>query len=399
MLPLHTHGQFTAPLHQRPLKVLQLEEALSLAYPPDQTLIDLRSEPSAVDKSALVDIGFHGFIEMGQPKEINAPRTLYSLKLQEVVSNGDVINVRSNGQVSVLYRRSANANALFVTERCNSHCLMCSQPPRDDDDSWRISEILNLIPLIDRDLAQLGITGGEPTLLGPDLKRIIDAVKVGLPSTSLHILTNGRHFSDRTLVDEMESALGRVQWAIPLYAETASRHDYVVQSEGAFEQTLHGIYNLAERKHSIEIRMVLHKATVGRLAAFAEFLYRNLPFVDHVAMMGLEPMGFAKTNRAALWIDPLDYAQELTDAVWYLHDRGIRTSIYNTPLCVLPKDAWPFAQKSISDWKNVFSDECANCSVNGQCGGFFRSAGPTWKSRGIRSIRGERADEGLAEIS
>lgn len=399
MLPLHTHGRFTGAPLPYPVKVLTLQEALTCSYPPDRVFIDLRKEGAAVDKSALAEVGFGGFVELKPAEKENASRTLHSLRLQAVVAPGDVIRIRPNGQSSVLYRRDANANTLFVTERCNSHCLMCSQPPRDTDDSWRISEILELIPLIDQGLAQLGITGGEPTLLGPDLKRILNAVKSELPSTALHILTNGRRFADSALVDEMEIGVGRVQWAIPLYADTAARHDYIVQSEGAFRQTLNGIYNLAERHHSIEIRMVLHKATVGRLKAFAEFLYRNMPFVDHVAMMGLEPMGYAKANRDALWIDPLNYVDELTDAVWYLHDRGIRTSIYNTPLCVLPRSVWRFAQKSISDWKNVFSDECSDCSVNEQCGGFFKSAGPNWKSRGIRSISGEEADEKLVAIS
>jgi hypothetical protein len=99
-----------------------------------------------------------------------------------------------DGQVNVLYRRGANANSLFLTERCNSRCLMCSPPPRDDDDGWRVDELLELIGLIDDDLPQLGFTGGEPTLLGPRLAELIRACKAALPRTGR---TRPRHQNPR----------------------------------------------------------------------------------------------------------------------------------------------------------------------------------------------------------
>jgi hypothetical protein len=34
---------------------------------------------------------------------------------------------------------------------------------------------------------------------------------------------------------------------------------------------------------------------------------RNLPFVDHVALMGLQNTGFAIANDALPWIDSMDY--------------------------------------------------------------------------------------------
>jgi hypothetical protein len=40
-------------------------------------------------------------------------------------------------------------------------------------------------------------------------------------------------------------------------------------------------------------------------------LARNFSFVDHVALMGLENMGFALANQSVLRIDPLDYQADL----------------------------------------------------------------------------------------
>jgi hypothetical protein len=75
-----------------------------------------------------------------------------------------------------------------------------------------------------------------------------------------------------------------------------------------------------------------------------------------------------------LWIDPWDYQDQLEAAVEVLSTRGMNVSIYNHQLCVLRKSLWKFARKSISDWKNIYLDECQSCSAREQCGGFFQWA-------------------------
>jgi His-Xaa-Ser system radical SAM maturase HxsC len=348
--------------------------------------VRLRLEDN-VDEDALRELGFAATVRPSAPSGRRALPTIHSLRHPEVVSSGDAIRVRpATGLVSVLFRRGANANSLFVTGQCNSRCLMCSQPPTSEDDSWLVAEILDLLPLIDPDVDVLGVTGGEPTLLGPALGELIRRCAATLPSTGLHVLTNGRNFADATLADSVSDGAGRVVWAIPLYADVASRHDFVVQAEGAFEATLNGIYNLTERGHAIEIRFVVHAQTVQRMEHLAEFIYRNMPFVGHVALMGLEPMGYAKANRNVLWVDPIDYAPALARTALYLRDRGIRTSIYNIPLCVLPSETWSLARQSISDWKNVYDPACEACGARSRCCGFFASYGPAWRSRGIRPL-------------
>jgi hypothetical protein len=129
--------------------------------------------------------------------------------------------------------------------------------------------------------------------------------------------------------------------------------------------------------------------TIPRLRQLAAFIYRRLPFVGHVALMGLEPMGFAKSNRERLWIDPADYLEELDDALFFLAHRGINVSIYNLPLCILPRRMWPYARQSISAWKNAYPAECEPCEVKEHCAGFFASAGPTWRSRAVHPITSE----------
>jgi His-Xaa-Ser system radical SAM maturase HxsC len=251
---------------------------------------------------------------------------------------------------------------------------MCSQPPVDRDDSGLVSINLEAIRLMDPPPSSLGITGGEPTLLGEHLFRIMAELGQRMPDAEIHMLTNGRRFARPEFTEAFVQARHpRLTACIPLYADSAPEHDYVVQSRGAFDQTIQGLYQLARYEQPVEIRVVLHKLTIPRLRDLAVFIYRNLPFADHIALMGLEITGFTRPNLNELWVDPYDYQPQLRAAVETLVTRGMHVSIYNHPLCLLPRPLWKFAQKSISDWKNVYLDECAACGVRIQCGGFFKS--------------------------
>src|SRR5262249_35838764 len=145
------------------------------------------------------------------------------------------------------------------------------------------------------------------------------------------------------------------------------------------------VLKLKDQHQSVEIRVVLHAITAPRIIETCRWLARNLPFVDHVALMGLENTGFVLANSDLLWIDPLDYREALAEAVELLAANKINTSVYNLPRCLLARSVWPFAVKSISDWKNGYIDECERCIERPQCSGFFTSGRPRF-SRGISPI-------------
>lgn len=293
----------------------------------------------------------------------------------DYVKDGDILRFDPSGQVTVLYRKNSAFNAMLVTERCNSKCLMCSQPPRDVDDDYLIEDWLKAIPLMSQSTRELGITGGEPTLRFADLLSLIQATKDHLPKAALHMLSNGRSFSYLKYAERI-AAIQHPDFMIgvPLYADVDDLHDFVVQARGAFSQTILGILNLARVGQRIEIRFVIHRHTFERMAHFAKFIRRNLPFVHHVTFMGLEIMGYAKSNLESLWIDPWAYEDQLREAVAELVSARMNVSIYNLPLCLLPKSLWRFARKSISDWKNIYFEECNICAVREFCAGFFASA-------------------------
>lgn len=103
--------------------------------------------------------------------------------------------------------------------------------------------------------------------------------------------------------------------AIPIYAAVDYIHDHVVQAKSAFDETVLGILKLKDRGQRIEIRVVLHALTAPIIEDTGRWIARNLPFVDHVALMGLEntdsPLptmrcsGWIPWITATAWLGPL----------------------------------------------------------------------------------------------
>jgi len=311
-------------------------------------------------------------LEMNQYLFNNIP-VLAGIKSLDHLFEGDIVSVDAEGNLRTLYRVNSFHNILFVTERCNSNCLMCSQPPRDRDDITGLFEInKQLIALIPKDCKELCITGGEPTLMGERFFETLEQLKEQLPHTEIHVLSNGRSFAWPGMAARLaDVGYKKMMIGIPLYADYYQVHDYIVQAKDAFYQTVSGIHNLAAYGQRIEIRVVLHRQSIPRLYRLAKYIYKNMPFVEHVAFMGLELIGYTPHNLEKLWIDPYEYNVELTEAVKFLAGQGLHVSIYNSQLCVLPFELWKYARKSISDWKNDYLPECKQCSKLETCGGFF----------------------------
>ena len=162
---------------------------------------------------------------------------------------------------------------------------------------------------------------------------------------------------------------------IPLYAAEPALHDYVVQSEGAFNETVKGVLNLVGAGAGVELRVVVQKANLHRLSDIARFIARNLPFVNQVALMGLEMTGLARPNSDLVWVDPNDYREELRAAFRILQAAGVYARIYNHQLCVIDESLWPAAVQSISDWKNNYPELCDPCVVKDRCAGVFTTSG------------------------
>lgn len=275
----------------------------------------------------------------------------------------------------------SNDNALFVTGQCNNHCLMCCQPPvKRNDIDFFYEKNIRLIDDAPVELPTIGITGGEPTLLGDRLFDLIAHIRKRLPNTHIQILSNGRQFANGSYAEKLaQVSEGMVIVGVPFHSDSPIIHDRIAGAKNAYNQTLLGLYNLAANDIDIELRIVLTKQNYQRLPQMARFISKNLAFVSTVAFMAMEDIGYTIKNRDLIWIEPLDYMPQLQKAVQYLAQLEFDVSLFNLPLCLLPESLRPFAKQSISDWKNKYLSICDTCSIKSSCCGLFSTSHSTFK--------------------
>src|SRR5579884_3510441 len=174
---------------ERPWQVIR---ARAIGIGPDHEA-DAALIKSAEDLASAASRGFQSAVIIGDidGSLVGLQNVIWISDQYGYLSDGDLLGfLPRSRRFRTLYRRSSTHNSILLTERCNHYCLMCSQPPKAADDSWLVDEVLQTIPLIDPETRELGFTGGEPTLLGADLMRILTACKNWLPRTAVHVLSN-----------------------------------------------------------------------------------------------------------------------------------------------------------------------------------------------------------------
>ena len=285
-----------------------------------------------------------------------------------------------------LFSESSNDNTLMVTEQCDNHCLMCCQPPKrtnDFDYFEKLNQkIINASPL---NIDCIGISGGEPTLLGERLINLFKLIRSKYPETLIHILTNGRSLTTSFISELAVFDLSNICFAVPLHSDYSADHDSITCVPGSYNETMKGLYNLAEAQARVELRIIVNALNYKRLPKIADFISYNLPFVENVVFIGMEAIGLAVTNKDRIWIDPTEYQKELEEAVLLLDRWGFFTRISNVPLCLLPPSLHPFSWHSISDWKLDYPSLCLECDMRSSCGGVFKTS--KWQSPFLHPIK------------
>lgn len=288
---------------------------------------------------------------------------------------GDVVLVNpARATAERLFRSKSLHNTLLITERCDQICVMCSQPPKDYEldmfDSYQAAVLY-----APRD-AVIGISGGEPLLYKDRVFELIAKAHTARPDLAFHILTNAQHLQDSDLDRLSTLPLHQIRFAVPLYASVPDVHDQIVGKPGAWQQALEGIAVLMEAGSDVEIRTVLMQPNAQDLPKLAQFLAWTLPDIGHWAVMQMEYIGYARKNWDALFYDHSCDLGPLRAASIIAAQHGLALELYNMPLCTLDDTLRPLAPRSISDWKQKYFDDCADCCLKTECSGFFAWASP-----------------------
>lgn len=269
----------------------------------------------------------------------------------------------------------SNSNTLLLTERCDNRCLFCSQPPNDlNDTQLYLNATISLLNF--NTSSVVGLSGGEPTNNDEAFITMLSTLNSFNNTTPLHILSNGRRFREKKFSKAICDLVGSraVTWGIPLYGHRSSIHDCLVQAENAFNETIRGLSNLVEGGQEIELRIVPVKQNVNYVSKIVQFVLESFPYIKTISIMNMEPKGWARKNYADLFVSVDNQNSSLLESVELCDRYDVSVQLFNYPLCLLDTELRNRAVKSISDWKNYYLEECDNCSMQSNCGGFFTSA-------------------------
>ena len=296
---------------------------------------------------------------------------------------------------------------LALTYHCNNDCAHCynvegRQLEELSTAGWK--------RVLDR-AWELGIphiifTGGEPTLR-EDLPELIGHAEHNGQITGLN--TNARRLSDAHYVEKLvEAGLDHVQ--ITLESSEAEIHDQMVQTKGAFTQTVKGLKNALASALYVMTNTTMLRTNVQTIPATLDFLAETgVPTVGlnaliHAGRGAAVGTGLAESELAAL----LEVARQKTEQggqrlIWYtptqycnfdpmaldLGVKGCTAALYN--MCVepdgnvLPCQSYyqPLGNFLADEWDSIWNHElavqlrerknmpekCDGCGLLAECGG------------------------------
>ena len=304
-------------------------------------------------------------------------------------SEFDVIEINELGRAYQCFSANSPDNAILVTDKCNSNCVMCpvSEGVRKSGKTKDISVLAEIVRHIPAFAEHLTITGGEPFLLGTKLFDLLSLLKYHVPEIEYLLLTNGRAFSIENYVSRFQEVVPhKTIIGIPLHGYDAKTHDGITQSKGSFEQTYIGLKRLLQTSCNVELRVVVSRLNVSYINHIAELIATEFSNVWRVDFLGLEMLGNAAKNVEKVWISYSEAFREIKSAIDILVSKGIDVGIYNFPLCSVEQGYRSLCHKSITDYKIRYKEECSNCMEKDACGGIF--SGTIRLVNDLKPIRG-----------
>lgn len=290
------------------------------------------------------------------------------------LSEEDVIDIAPDGLVRKRFERKAGDNTFYITDRCNSNCIMCPVPENIRKNGLkviteRLSELAFYIP---SDLKHVTITGGEPFLAKNSMFESLEILKNKCSNTDFLLLSNGRAFAISGYAERLaEVAPAKFCIGIPVHGPDARIHDEISQAEGSFRQTITGMRRLIDNGIDVEIRIVVNKINAPFISDIAKLIADQFPETVGVRIMAMEMLGNAAKNIEKVWLPYEKFFDSVEDAISILVNNSIDVAIYNMPLCLIKSNYWYICKQSISDYKIRYFDKCSNCKVKDVCGGVF----------------------------
>ena len=198
----------------------------------------------------------------------------------EDLCHGDVIELPQKGKVIRLHDGSSSSALVYVTNQCNSNCIMCpdSVKARTRPNHITYEYLMEYISLLPSDLSHVDITGGEPTLLKYQLLPLIQRMTERAEEAEVLMLSNGRSFADRKYAEKFSVFSNkRFKVEIPVHSAEPGKHDLIAGCPGSFAQTMAGIHHILEAGVEVGIRIVVSRLNYQELNSIIQFIHQEFP--------------------------------------------------------------------------------------------------------------------------
>lgn len=162
-----------------------------------------------------------------------------------------------SGDISILaIKPQIDFAWIEVTEQCNLKCIHCYDESCIQNSSRMTLENFKYVidELISMNIKKVQLIGGEPLILGQQLKEMVEYCYGRMTFTE--VFTNAT-FLTKELCQFF--ALKKVHVAVSVYSYEEQMHDKVTQTNGSYEQTIKGIELLKEYGVKYRVANVLIK--------------------------------------------------------------------------------------------------------------------------------------------
>ncbi len=284
--------------------------------------------------------------------------------------------------------------------RCGNQCGFCYQL------SWRAADRLpdpDFETLSARmewgrsnGFDEVGLSGGEPTIRKDFIPLVRRARELGYSRVA--VTTNGRRFQNETFARQaLDAGLDAIGWS--LHGPDAALHDRLVGRDGAFDQAVRGLANVAALARQLNRRVDQNVFTlVNRLNADRIPEVGRLALRFGIRLLVLQPVIYSKGNlasaaRLALPLDELVCA--VRTAARAAAEGGWFVKPFNLPPCFLadvaagiehqryPVEIFRY-QETVAAGESrtapgigfVRLDRCRQCRIVSACPGLHQSLLP-----------------------
>ncbi|MBI4567620.1 MAG: radical SAM protein [Planctomycetes bacterium] len=265
---------------------------------------------------------------------------------------------------------------------CDQACRFCSIA-RTAEDLSRTEEAVRaridaLATEAAREPVMLSVTGGEPTIHPRLFETLRYARARGIGDFCIE--THGMRLADPAFADALAKVGARLSFFISLHHHRPEVSDLITATPGGQARTLAGIRNALAREMAVRLNCVVCSLNRLDLAAYAEFVARDLRGVDGVTFSYIAPVG-AAVDRPDLMPRMSDVMPSLRAALAVCHARGLEAVIpmrCGVPPCVLPgyerlHDACrPDAPPAMLTPDRVKAPACRHCVHDARCVGVWK---------------------------